>query len=464
MLHAGPVSAPGIRCRGLRGVQVHTLAMGLRRIHQRVACAGAVAALCTAGISIGWSGADEALHAAEPLPDARLAINDLTYRGAFRLSSDTFGDSNTNYAVGTLGFNPVNESIFIAGHAQHNAIGEFEIPSTIGTSLDLDELPVVDQPIQPFVAFLDDAPTGNPDAIDRINGLYVDDGKLIVNAERWYDAAGTANDTTLVLDADELGSAVGGYFELDGRVHAGGYMSPIPDAWQEALGNPLLTGWASNTSIISRHSIGPSLFTFDPDGLGERDAQVNPAIDTDVHMDFPFSGQRWITPDALDANPGGASPMWNHLSKARYGFIAPGTSTFVVLGTIGGVDSGIGYKITQDSGNLCGGYCAYDADDYSNAYWLFDLNDILAADEVHLPQPYAFGEWSVPFDDNGQHPIIGGTFDPASASLYLALGNAGQVGTYDRPPLIVVFDVAAASSPFGINSLAQALRRAERTG
>lgn len=101
-----------------------------------------------------------------------------------------------------------------------------------------------------------------------------------------------------------------------------------------------------------------------------------------------------------------------------------------------GVESGIGYKITQDDGNVCGGYCAYAADDESNAYWLFDVNDILAAHDVHLPRPYASGSWSLPFDEDGQHPIIGGTFDSATSTLYLALGDAGQVGTYDRPPLL----------------------------
>ena len=428
----------------------------------------AIATLVAVAVgSIDPSGTDLTLDAAAPLPDERLVIGDLTYRGAFRLSSDTFGDSNTNYAVGTLAYNEANHSLFVAGHAQHNAIGEFAIPTTIGTSTDVDDLPVVDASLQPFAAFLGDAPTGNPDGIDRINGLYVDDGQLIVNAERWYDAGGSANDTTLVVVADDIDGEVQGYFELEGRVHAGGYMSSVPPEWRDELGGPLLTGWASNTSIISRHSIGPSLFTFEPDDLFSGDAVVDPAIATNVHMDFPYGDQRWITPDALDTQPGGASPLWNHLSKARYGFIAPGTSTFVVLGHTGGVQSGIGYKITQDDDHLCGGYCAYEADDYTNAYWLFDVNDILAADAVHLPRPYAYGEWSVPFDDDGRHAIIGGTFDPASSTLYLALANAGQVGTYDRPPLILAYDVPTNSStaaPFVINTPAAALQQATRVG
>ena len=55
--------------------------------------------------------------------------------------------------------------------------------------------------------------------------------------------------------------------------------------------------------------------------------------------------------------------------------------------------------------------------------------------------PYAYGAWSVPFDDNGSHSIIGGTFDEESGVLYLTLSKAGQVGTYDRPPVIVAFQI-----------------------
>lgn len=399
-------------------------------------------------------------------PDERLSIGDLRYRGAFRLSSETFGESSTNYAVGAIAYHSARQSLFIAGHAHHNAVAEFAVPAEIGTANVVEQLPLVESPLQPFSTFLGDAPTGNPDAIDRIDGLLVADGQLIVNAERWYDAAGTAADTTLVLDADDIGGTVSGYFELDGGVHAGGYMSTVPSEWRVALGGPVLTGWASNTSIISRHSVGPSLFTFDPAGLGGRDARTDPAVDTTVHMNFPYAGQRWITPDALDAVPGSASPLWNLLAAARYAFIAPGTSTMVVVGSIGGVDSGIGYKITQDDGNLCGGYCAYRAEDGGNAYWLFDVNDILVADDVHLPRPYAFGEWSIPFDEDGEHEILGGAFDPATSTLYLSLSAAGQVGTYDRPPLIVVYDVPAESTsePFVIDAPARSTRQAERVG
>jgi hypothetical protein len=68
----------------------------------------------------------------------------------------------------------------------------------------------------------------------------------------------------------------------------------------------------------------------------------------------------------------------------------------------------------------------------------------------------------VPLDDDGQHGVVGGTYDPATSTLYLALGNAGQVGTYDRRPLIVVYDVPAVAGGFRIDGPATVLRPAER--
>ena len=73
--------------------------------------------------------------------------------------------------------------------------------------------------------------------------------------------------------------------------------------------------------------------------------------------------------------------------------------------------------------------------------WLFDLDEILAADSPSDPRPYAHGRWDVPFDDGGEHRIIGATLDPASRTLYMSLSEAGQVGEFDRPPLIVAFQV-----------------------
>lgn len=374
-------------------------------------------------------------------PAGLATIDDLTYLGAFRLSSADHGVSSTNYAVGTLGYNPANHSLFIAGHAHHNALAEFAIPAP-GQAATVDQLPVVGAPLQVFAPVLDQSPNGNPEAIDRITGLLWADGQLLVNAETWYDADGGNADTTLVVrDADDLEGAIDGYFELTGAARAAGYMAPVPAEWQAALNGAYLSGWSSVYSIVSRYSVGPSLWIFDPTDITSTAAGAQGPVDASVLMNFEYGAGHYLDPQALDAQEGSASPVWNFLSRGVYGFIVPGTRTFAVFGSSGGVDSGIGYKITQDDGNLCGGYCSYAAADNYNYHWFFDLDEILAAGEVWEPRPYAYGRWSVPFDGDGQHEIQGGAFDPVNHTLYLALEGAGQVGDYDYTPLIVVFSL-----------------------
>ncbi len=392
---------------------------------------------------------------AGPAPDPGLfAIDDLSYVGAFRVSDQEHGDSSSNYAVGTLAYHAGRHSLYLAGHAHHNAIAEFAIP-TLGTSETVEELPLVEEPLQDFRSLLGASPNGNPDGMDKITGLYVSDGHLIVQANRWYDAAGSASDTTLLVVDGELDGTVIGYFELEGRARSAGFIAPVPDEWQEALGGPALAGWASNYSIIGRYSVGPTLYAFDPGDLTGQadDANAEGVIAARAWMDYPHGGGEFLAPDALEVQcditddvtscepDAAASPLWNFLSKAMYGFIVPGTRTYVVVGSTGGTETGIGYKIRQDDDNLCGGYCARGAADYSNYYWLFDLDEVLEAESPSDPQPYAYGPWSIPFDEGGRHRIVGGTWDPEGRTLYLALDGAGQVGDYDRPPLIVAYQL-----------------------
>ncbi len=369
-------------------------------------------------------------------------IEDFSYLGAFRLPGGTYGVSNVNYAIGPLAYNPDHHSIFFAGHDHHHAIAEFAIPE-LSLSDQLLDLNVADEPLQDFISLLELPAEGNPDALNRVTGMLYLDGQLIVNAENWYDAPGDNKDTTLVATAgnDLANSAIKGYFELDGAARAGGYMAPIPAEWQASFGAAYLTGWSSVYSIISRYSVGPTLFTFDPLEMLAVGTDSNGPVATTPFLNYAYGAGHYLSDEALVNEEGGASALWNYLSNGVYGFIVPGTSTFAVFGSSGGVNSGIGYKITQDNGNLCGGHCAYAADDYYNYYWFFDVREILDAEQPYDVTPYAYGAWSVPFDDNGSHSIIGGTFDEESGVLYLTLSKAGQVGTYDRPPVIVAFQI-----------------------
>lgn len=372
--------------------------------------------------------------------DAELiAIEDLTYSGAFRLKNGNFGVSSINYAVGAMAYNSHNRSLFIAGNANRAAIAEYPIVEPQIRD-NVAALPETGKPLQPFVKVLNVA--GNPEGINRITGMLWLDGALIVNAEKWYDASGQNKDTTILInDADNLAGAKEGYFELSCRANCAGYMGAIPERWRKAFAAEYFTGWSSVYSIASRYSIGPSLWAFDPIEVLMGNAGAAPAITATPFMNYAH-------PDAISAlalrsaNRGESGPfphadkIWNLLSEGRYGFFIEGTRTFAVIGSSGGLNSGIGYKIVQSNGNLCEGYCPYEPDDIYNYYWLFDVEDIL---DKRMPIPYDYGIWQLPFDQGGKHNIIGAAVDNENRRLYIALRAAGQVRQFDRPPLIITY-------------------------
>jgi hypothetical protein len=222
-------------------------------------------------------------------------------------------------------------------------------------------------------------------------------------------------------------------------------MGAIPDIWQDAFNAEFYTGWSSVYSIVSRYSVGPSLWTFAPSDLLAGSAGTEAQISATPFMNYAYH-ETHLSDRAVEYAAQGetgpfppASPLWNILSRGVFGFFVPGTKTFAVIGSSGGIETGIGYKAIQDNDNECGGPCAYGADDSYNYYWLFNVEDILDAENVYDPEPYEYGIWEVPFDDEGSHKVIGATMDPESGILYVALGNAGQMGDYDRPPLIITY-------------------------
>ena len=370
-------------------------------------------------------------------------IDQMTYQGAFRLNSGNYGGDSSNYSVnysvGPLAYNPKNHSLFVVGHAQGSRIAEFPIP-TPEMKTSVNELANPEPPLQNFVYLFDTV--NNPDGINRVTGMLWYNNALIVNAETWYDADGGNTDTTLVVEnADNLTGSVKGYFHLNGAANSAGYMGFIPADVQSLFGGAqYFSGWSSVYSIVSRYSFGPSLWTFHPDDLINGDASQGPQISSTAYMNFRFSSNLREEIQSYDMGPGG-SRLWNMLTKGRFGFFVPGTKTFAVLGSSAGIDSGIGYKITQTNGNLCGGYCAYDPDDQYNYYWLYNIDDIIGAEEVSEPRPYSYGKISLPFDDNGRYRVIGGTVDTATNTLYISLYGAGRVGRYDTPPLILTYSL-----------------------
>lgn len=373
----------------------------------------------------------------------RATLRDFQYAGSFRLPAGTFGNSSMNWSQGPLVHDPDSDSIYVVGHAHDQAIAQFQVPP-LSLSSSLAELNMTGAPLQSFASVLDRAPNGNPQALDRIGGLYLADGpagkQLIVQAYEYYDAPADNTQTTLVLRvaSDLAGSAVDGFFSIQGAAHVSGWITPIPQVWQPSLGHDVIAGHASGIAIVSRASLGPSAFGFDLSELTGIPAPTSP-IQADALLDFDLT-----SPLAQDLdNSSGDNDVWTFLSHATYGFVVPSSSTYVTIGYSGGHQSGVCYKCTQDDGNLCGGYCTPLVADNYTYYWMWDMKDLVKVKQGEvLPskvRPYAHGAFPVPFNTK---KISGGSFDPTSKRLFLTLDRAdNEQGQWSNPPVIAVYQL-----------------------
>ena len=399
-----------------------------------------------------------------PAPTGGIHLNDyLIYRGAFRLS----GDGN-DYAIGTLAYNSKRHSLFVAGHAHYNSIAEYPIPdsSLLNPAISaVTNLPKTGPALQPYTAVMDlvSRNNNNPDNLDRITGLLYDSntGALVVNAEVWYDTVGATRTTGLVANATNMQSTtIRGFAKLAGAAQSAGYMGVIPQSLRSDFGDKTYySGWSSVYSVISRYSVGPSCWTISSNSfvadMVNACNNTNPAncknhnIPTTARMNFPYGNclpngdtNCWEMEDQGTPGPfPPASPIWNALSRAMYAFFLPSQRLYVAIGSTAGLESGIGYKAVQNNGIECPGQCQYDVSDTYNYFWIFRVDDMINAGNVWDPRPVAYGKWSIPFDGNGKHVIIGATLNVDQTILYVALEGAGKEAEFDYPPLIVQFEV-----------------------
>jgi len=368
-------------------------------------------------------------------------IQDLTYKGAFRISAETFGISSMNYAQGPIAYNKTDHSIYIVGHSHQQAIAEFEIPELV-ISDQLSDLNIVDTPLQTFTEVLNRPNNGNSQNLDRIGGMYLNANNgaetLIVNAFEYYDAPADNTLSTLIIQNpnDLAGSDVSGYYSFRGGAgHTSGWLSPVPLEWKNLLESDFITGQSSGWPIIARLSVGPSAFGFSMKDLLSASNQIETKTLLDFDLENALSGDL--------ENTSGNNDIWTHLSRATYGFIIPSTRTYFTIGQSGGHSSGVCYKCTQNNGNLCGGYCPPDAEDLYHYYWLWDVNDLLKVKsgeiESHEVLPYDFGEFVVPFQSDIKE-IGGASYDIESGDLYMTIQQADdEQGQYSNPPIIAVY-------------------------
>jgi hypothetical protein len=389
---------------------------------------------------------------------SRYNMGSLQYLGAFRLSNQTYGDARFAWTNGEIAVDPQSQTFFFSG-SNKRSVGEFPLPELKPGATRVRDLPIVSSAIQDFSNLLGRAQSGNSESIDQIIGLTVLENKLVVNAARYYDGAASNTDTTLIVEEPDAlaSSVVRGFMKLEGANHAGGWLSPLPKVYADLFGYDYIAGHASNLPINSRNSMGPSAFLVSSSAI--LSSQTGETIPTTKLLDFSIN--RSLHEDLQ--NKSLTNDLWTELSMAEYGFVVPGTRTYLTIGSSGGHNSGIGYKITQPDGYECGGFCAYDHRDYYNYFWLWDVNDLIAASNgeilAHEIRPYSYGQFNLPFElseDESyvENRIIGATY--SAGKLYIVLGGADKLQSeFESVPMVLVYDVgdnaAVPAPPTGVS-------------
>ena len=405
--------------------------------------------------------------AADPI---LLIPSDLQYLGAFRIDYVTGQDARLGFSEGRFAISPNTNSFFISGNP-YGSIAEFAIPELTKTTV-LAEMKKTGPALQAFSLFEERVPYKTPNnQIRNIAGMELIDNKLVVTVYDPYDAASAAGfdvDNLMIIETpfDLKNSAVTGYFGMNEKMMATGWLSPIPTNLRDDLGGDYLTGGARMASINGRWSMGPSAYSFNKADLlatkaggtvsntklqkyplHNRLAENSfnyPRPYTEACPDFTKDASLWR------AECVGDNDLWTEVARAFFGVIVPGTNTYLTIGRIGGVRYGMAYKNTPIGRNgACSGECPHVWSDWDNYLWLFDVNDLLdhknGITEEYAARPYEYGPIVIPVQDMDGDGyiahIIGADYDDINNRLYITL-KADTEGGYEAIPLIAVYEIA----------------------
>ncbi len=393
-----------------------------------------------------------------PVNTGLVAISILNYQGAFRLPGNTYGASSLRYQQrAVIGYNNTTGNLLIVGEgdANNEYIGEFSIPAIVkeegGVYANLNYATNT----QPFVNVLDqDTNDGDFSQGRSISGIYTIGGEIFVNYFSYYDNAPFNTDTTVIkrnaTDINASTTDVVGSLKMSGACHSSGWISEIPAAWQAALGGTHISGHSSSTTktINTRHSVGPSAFVFTAtDYTSPNNPAIGSAIVATAVLDYPIEHHLDIVTQGtlVDTRLNEAGTIWNNMSEAAYGFILPGTSTYMVIGGGGGFVGGVTYKPTYADGTSLSGHGPTVQGEFSNNFWLYDVNDLVAVKNGTMatwePQPYSSGTFVAPFatTDSSTHRITGASYDVTNQRLYMTISKIDDQGVGSTQPVALQY-------------------------
>lgn len=428
----------------------------------------------------------------------------LIYRGAFKVPKGKLGEgwNSQSLAFGgsAIGYNPIRNSLFMMGHPYERLTVEISIPDLV-ISQDTDKLNTSELiqsakniTLNTWDNLREDGGT-IPNGV-RPGKLLVYRNKLIGSAWAYYDgnnnAARSHFHTSLDLAASETqfsGFQKVGTNPIDSNSAngglIGGYMAHIPFAWQEKLGGPVISG-IGVIPVISRSSMGPTAWIFDPDDLIS--GSTAPA---EMLLGYPVGHYSLGDFD-------NTSLILNAASEFR-GLVFPnGTDSLLFFGRHGLGSKGIGnscygagtsdesqaksskeitaWILENGTNYVCGSHkmdgsgnnsCCYDPAEGSkgvHAYpyvyqvWAYDVKDLLKVKNKEInPKtglkyepwdltPYAHWNLQLPTGNysTSLSRITGAAYDPTAQRVFITQ-DAGEGYGMDPFPVIHVFQVAGSS-------------------
>jgi hypothetical protein len=292
-------------------------------------------------------------------------------------------------------------------------------------------------------------------------GLLVYNSQLLGSAFAYYDGdySGARSHFKASLNWAKDGSHFEGMYRVglnpinEGSVNGGfvgGYMAHIPEEWQEKLGYPVLTGKGA-IAIITRSSLGPAAWGFDPANFGKADP-----VPAEFLVGYPHSHPTLGTYQGTS--------LYYNMATQLSGLVFPSGSDSLLffgrhgLGFTGNGDGCYGtgtsditlHGTPDGQGNL---YC-YDPSDsskgnhgypYVNQVWAYDANDLLSVKNGDKKPweviPYSRWEFDLPFATDTKS-IGGVAYDPATQRIFIAQHEADRISNpYEPYPIIHVFKV-----------------------
>jgi hypothetical protein len=313
-------------------------------------------------------------------------------------------------------------------------------------------------------------------------GFLIYNNKLIGSAYAYYDGAyeGALSHFTASLNWSISGKNFMGMYRVGTPIYTtvnggfvGGYMAQVPQAWQELLGGPALTG-KGGLAIISRTSLGPCVWSFDPEKLGTEDP-----VKATMLLGYPLNHPTIGTYDGPSLN--------YNMSTSINGIVFPEESESILffgthgLGFSGKGEGcyGPGTKTLEEHGrtatsspNTCNGQviegsntCCFDPvnqDKGTHAYpyrpqiWAYNANDLakVKSGEKNLKTgmpyqpwdiiPYAVWNPDLPFLLDGAG-IKGAAYDKVNQRIFISA--EGENFGFETFPLIHVYKISVSPTP-----------------